>query len=226
MCINVKLAIASFALIPIMLIYALFLNKRMKRAFKRNRARIAEINAGIEDNLSGIRVVKSFANEDLEQEKFRQGNERFLESKDDSYKCMGQYHAGLGAFVTLITVVVIVTAAFLLNGNDISSTDLLTFLLYISNFTEPVKTLINFAEQFQNGITGYERFLDIMSIEPDIQDSEGAVEMSQVEGRVTFKDVSFKYEEDLDNVLSNVTLNVDKGEYIALVGSSGAGKQW
>ena len=224
MCINVKLAIASFALIPIMLIYALFLNKRMKRAFKRNRARIAEINAGIEDNLSGIRVVKSFANEDLEQEKFRQGNERFLESKDDSYKCMGQYHAGLGAFVTLITVVVIVTAAFLLNGNDISSTDLLTFLLYISNFTEPVKTLINFAEQFQNGITGYERFLDIMSIEPDIQDSEGAVEMSQVEGRVTFKDVSFKYEEDLDNVLSNVTLNVDKGEYIALVGSSGAGK--
>lgn len=224
MCINVKLAIASFALIPIMLIYALFLNKRMKRAFKRNRARIAEINAGIEDNLSGIRVVKSFANEDLEQEKFRQGNERFLESKDDSYKCMGQYHAGLGAFVTLITVVVIVTAAFLLNGNDISSTDLLTFLLYISNFTEPVKTLINFAEQFQNGITGYERFLDIMSIEPDIQDSEGAVELSQVEGRVTFKDVSFKYEEDLDNVLSNVTLNVDKGEYIALVGSSGAGK--
>ena len=224
MCINVKLAIASFALIPIMLIYALFLNKRMKRAFKRNRARIAEINAGIEDNLSGIRVVKSFANEDLEQEKFRQGNERFLESKDDSYKCMGQYHAGLGAFVTLITVVVIVTAAFLLNGNDISSTDLLTFLLYISNFTEPVKTLINFAEQFQNGITGYERFLDIMSIEPDIQDREGAVEMSQVEGRVTFKDVSFKYEEDLDNVLSNVTLNVDKGEYIALVGSSGAGK--
>ena len=224
MCINVKLAIASFALIPIMLIYALFLNKRMKRAFKRNRARIAEINAGIEDNLSGIRVVKSFANEDLEQEKFRQGNERFLESKDDSYKCMGQYHAGLGAFVTLITVVVIVTAAFLLNGNDISNTDLLTFLLYISNFTEPVKTLINFAEQFQNGITGYERFLDIMSIQPDIQDREGSVELSQVEGRVTFKDVSFKYEEDMDNVLSNVTLNVEKGEYIALVGSSGAGK--
>lgn len=224
MCINVKLAIASFALIPIMLIYALFLNKRMKRAFKRNRTRIAEINAGIEDNLSGIRVVKSFANEDLEQEKFRQGNERFLESKDDSYKCMGQYHAGLGAFVTLITVVVIVTAAFLLNGNDISNTDLLTFLLYISNFTEPVKTLINFAEQFQNGITGYERFLDIMSIQPDIQDREGSVELSQVEGRVTFKDVSFKYEEDMDNVLSNVTLNVEKGEYIALVGSSGAGK--
>lgn len=224
MCINVKLAIASFALIPIMLVYALFLNRRMKRAFKRNRSRIAEINAGIEDNLSGIRVVKSFANEDVEKDKFRQGNEKFLESKDDSYRYMGQYHSGLGAFVTLITVVVIVVAAFLLNDNAIESTDLLTFLLYISNFTEPVKTLINFAEQFQNGITGYERFLDIMSIEPDIKDSENAIELSQVEGRVSFKDVSFRYEEDLENVLANVNLNVGKGEYVALVGSSGAGK--
>lgn len=224
MCINVKLAVASFALIPIMLIYALFLNRRMKRAFKRNRSRIAEINAGIEDNLSGIRVVKSFANEDLEQEKFRHGNEKFLDSKDDSYRYMGQYHAGLGAFVTLITVVVIVVAAFLLNDNAISSTDLLTFLLYISNFTEPVKTLINFAEQFQNGITGYERFLDVMSIEPDIKDKEDAVQLSHVEGRVTFEHVSFRYEEDLDNVLSNVNLHVDNGEYVALVGSSGAGK--
>lgn len=224
MCINVKLAIASFALIPIMFVYALVLNRRMKRAFKANRARIAEINAGIEDNLSGIRVVKSFANEDLENEKFRQGNENFLSSKDNSYRCMGQYHAGLGAFVTLITVVVIVVAAFLLNDNAIKSTDLLTFLLYISNFTEPVKTLINFAEQFQNGITGYERFLDVMSIEPDIQDKEDAIILPQVEGRVTFKNVSFRYEEDLENVLANVNLNVDKGEYVALVGSSGAGK--
>ena len=224
MCINVKLAIASFALIPIMLVYALFLNKRMKRAFKKNRARIAEINAGIEDNLSGIRVVKSFANEDIEQEKFCVGNQIFLESNDFSYKCMGQYHAGLGAFVTLITVVVIIAAAFLLNSNDITSTDLLTFLLYISNFTEPVRTLISFAEQFQNGITGYERFLDIMSIEPAIKDREGALELANIEGKVTFKDVSFKYEEDLDNVLSNVNLIVKKGEYVALVGSSGAGK--
>lgn len=224
MCVNVKLAIASFLLIPIMLVYARILNKRMKQAFKRNRARIADINAGIEDNLSGIRVVKSFANEEVEQQKFREGNERFLESKDNSYRYMGQYHSGLGAFVTMITVVVIVTGAILMNGGDLETTDLLTFLLYISNFTEPVRTLINFAEQFQNGMTGYERFLDIMSIEPDIQDKAGAIEVSKVEGRVSFKDVSFRYEEDLDNVLSKVNLSVDKGEYVALVGSSGAGK--
>lgn len=223
-CVNVKLAIASFVLIPIMLVYARILNKRMKQAFKRNRARIADINAGIEDNLSGIRVVKSFANEEVEQQKFREGNERFLESKDNSYRYMGQYHSGLGAFVTMITVVVIVTGAILMNGGDLETTDLLTFLLYISNFTEPVRTLINFAEQFQNGMTGYERFLDIMSIEPDIQDKAGAIEVSKVEGRVSFKDVSFRYEEDLDNVLSKVNLSVDKGEYVALVGSSGAGK--
>ncbi len=223
-CINVKLALASFALIPIMLVYALFLNRRMKRAFKNNRAKVADINAGIEDNLSGIRVVKSFANEDIEQEKFRAGNDRFLDSKKNSYRYMGQYHSGLGAFVTMITVVVIVTGAFLMNDGSLETTDLLTFLLYISNFTEPVKTLINFAEQFQNGMTGYERFLDVMSIEPDIQDRENAIDIEDVQGRVTFENVTFRYEDDLENVLSNVNLQVEKGEYIALVGSSGAGK--
>lgn len=224
LCINVKLAISAFVLIPIMLVYALILNRRMKRAFKNNRARIAEINAGIEDNLSGIRVVKSFANEDIEQEKFKTGNERFLDSKRNSYRYMGQYHSGLGAFVTMITVVVMVVGAVLMNDGSLKTEDLLTFLLYISNFTEPVKTLINFAEQFQNGMTGYERFLDIMAVEPDIRDKENAVEISGVQGRVTFENVSFRYEEDLENVLSNVNLHVDEGEYVALVGSSGAGK--
>lgn len=224
LCINVKLALASFVIIPVMLVYAYVLNRRMKRAFKNNRVKIAEINSGIEDNLSGIRVVKSFANEDMELKKFKRGNDGFLESKKDSYRYMGQYHSGLGAFVTMITVIVMVVGAVLMNDGAIKTTDLLTFLLYISNFTEPVKTLINFAEQFQNGMTGYERFLDIMSLEPDIKDKENAVNITNVEGRVTFENVSFRYEEDLDNVLSNVNLHVDKGEYVALVGSSGAGK--
>ena len=224
MMINVKLALAAFAIIPIMIVYAYTLNRKMKRAFKNNRAKVADINAGIEDNLSGIRVVKSFANEDIEQQKFIEGNDRFLASKKDSYLYMGRYHSGLGAFVTMITVIVMVTGAILLNNGSLKTTDLLTFLLYISNFTEPVKTLINFAEQFQNGMTGYERFLDIMAIEPEIKDSENAIDIKKVEGRVSFENVSFKYEADLENVLTNVNLKVDKGEYVALVGSSGAGK--
>ena len=224
MMINVKLALAAFAIIPIMIVYAYTLNRKMKRAFKNNRAKVADINAGIEDNLSGIRVVKSFANEDIEQQKFIEGNDRFLASKKDSYLYMGRYHSGLGAFVTMITVIVMVTGAILLNDGSLKTTDLLTFLLYISNFTEPVKTLINFAEQFQNGMTGYERFLDIIAIEPEIKDSENAIDIKKVEGRVSFENVSFKYEADLENVLTNVNLKVDKGEYVALVGSSGAGK--
>lgn len=224
MIINPKLALAAFAIIPIMIVYAYTLNRKMKRAFKNNRAKVADINAGIEDNLSGIRVVKSFANEDIEQQKFIAGNDRFLASKKDSYLYMGRYHSGLGAFVTMITVIVMVTGAILLNDGSLKTTDLLTFLLYISNFTEPVKTLINFAEQFQNGMTGYERFLDIMAIEPEIKDSENAIDIKKVEGRVSFENVSFKYEADLENVLTNVNLKVDKGEYVALVGSSGAGK--
>ena len=224
MMINIKLALAAFAIIPIMIVYAYTLNRKMKRAFKNNRAKVADINAGIEDNLSGIRVVKSFANEDIEQQKFIVGNDRFLASKKDSYLYMGRYHSGLGAFVTMITVIVMVTGAILLNDGSLKTTDLLTFLLYISNFTEPVKTLINFAEQFQNGMTGYERFLDIMAIEPEIKDSENAIDIKKVEGRVSFENVSFKYEADLENVLTNVNLKVNKGEYVALVGSSGAGK--
>ena len=224
MLINPKLALAAFAIIPIMIVYAYTLNRKMKRAFKNNRAKVADINAGIEDNLSGIRVVKSFANEEIEQQKFIAGNDRFLESKKDSYLYMGRYHSGLGAFVTMITVIVMVTGAILLNDGSIKTTDLLTFLLYISNFTEPVKTLINFAEQFQNGMTGYERFLEIMAVEPEIKDKENAIAIDKVQGRVSFENVSFKYEADLENVLSNVNLKVDKGEYVALVGSSGAGK--
>ncbi len=222
--INVKLAFAAFAVVPIMFIYAFVFNKRMKRAFKRNRAKIADINSTIEDNLSGIRVVKSFAGEDFEQKKFHEGNMNFLLSKQNSYMCMGQYHAGLGSFITLITVVVIVAGAFLMNGSDLNTTDLITFLLYINNFTAPVRQLINFTEQFQNGITGYERFLEMLSIEPDIKDKEGAIEGIKVRGNVSYENVSFKYEDDLPFVLQNVNIDVKEGDYVALVGSSGAGK--
>ena len=127
----------------------------MKKAFVKNRARIADINAQIEDNLSGIRVVKSFANEDIELSKFKKGNDRFVESKKESYRYMGLYNSGLGAFTTLINVIVIASGAFFITRSIISVTDLITFLLYINNFTEPIKKLISFTEQFQNGASGY-----------------------------------------------------------------------
>ncbi|NLL94091.1 MAG: ABC transporter ATP-binding protein [Clostridiales bacterium] len=222
--INVKLAIAAIALIPVMLIYAFYFNKKMKRAFKRNRERIADINTGIEDNLSGIRVVKSFANEEIEMKKFNEGNMNFLKSKENSYRNMAGYYSGLGAFITLITVVVVAAGAIFISGNEIDVTDLITFLLYINNFTEPVRKLINFTEQFQNGITGYERFLEILAINPDIEDKPDAIEMMDVKGEVAFENVDFKYEDDLDNVLYNVNLKVEAGEYVAIVGNSGAGK--
>ena len=222
--INIKLTLVAFAIIPFMFAYAYFFNKKMKAAFKRNRAKIADINATIEDNLSGIRVVKSFANEDAEMEKFRNGNSRFVETKKSSYLYMGGFHSGLGAFMTLINIVVIVAGAVFITKGIVDVTVLITFLLYVNNFTEPVKKLINFTETFQNGVSGYERFLEIMSIEPAIKDKENAVEKNEFKGDVSFSDVSFRYNDKNDYVLKHVSLDVKAGEYVALVGSSGAGK--
>lgn len=222
--ISPMLTLAAFIVLPAMFVYAYFYNGKMRRAFKQNRVRIAEINAQIEDNLSGIRVVKSFANEEIENEKFKAGNDGFLSAKKNSYHYMGGYHAGLGAFTTLIQVGVIVAGAYLIAKGSISVSDLVTFLLYISVFTDPVRTLIDFTEQFQNGYTGFERFCEIMDIEPDIKDKEGAVELSDVKGDISFSHVSFQYEENTEHVLNDINLYVPAGSYMALVGSSGAGK--
>ena len=222
--INIKLTLVAFAIIPFMFAYAYYFNKKMKAAFKRNRAKIADINATIEDNLSGIRVVKSFANEEAEMEKFREGNSHFVETKKNSYLYMGGFHSGLGAFMTLINIIVIVAGAVFITKGIVDVTVLITFLLYVNNFTEPVKKLINFTETFQNGVSGYERFLEIMSIEPAIKDKENAVGKSDFRGDVTFRDVSFRYNDKNEYVLNHVSLDVKAGEYVALVGSSGAGK--
>ncbi len=224
MCISPSLTAAAFAVVPGMFVYAYFFNKKMKRAFKRNREQIAKINSQIEDNLSGIRVVKSFANEEIEKEKFAKGNAGFLNAKKESYRYMGGYHAGLGSFSLLITISVLVAGAVFISDGTVDVTDLITFLLYISILTEPIKTLIDFTEQFQNGYTGFERFLEIMSIEPDIQDAIDAKPLEQVKGAIDFDNVSFRYEENSEKVLSHINLHVDEGEYVALVGSSGAGK--
>lgn len=224
MIINVRLALVACAIIPVMFVYAFILNKKMKRAFKRNRVRQAEINARIEDNLSGIRVVKSFANEDIEDAKFDFGNQGFLGSKRNSYRYMGIYHSGLSAFTNMITVIVIAAGAVFITKDIVTIADLITFLLYVNNFIEPVNKLVNFTEQFQNGITGYERFLEILAINPDITDDNAKYEPETLKGVIEFNDVSFRYEKDSEDVLRNVNLKVSAGEYIALVGFSGAGK--
>ena len=218
------LAVAAFVILPFMIAYAFVLNKKMNKAFTENRVKIAEINAQIEDNLSGIRVVKSFANEEIENEKFKHGNDGFLQAKKNSYFYMGSYQAGLGAFTTLIQVSVILTGTILIAKGVIDASDLVTFVLYISVFTDPVRTLIDFTEQFQNGYTGFKRFQEILSIEPDIKDKKDAAELTNVKGDITFEDVSFQYEENTEKVLNHISLKVPAGAYMALVGSSGAGK--
>lgn len=222
--ISPKLTAAAFVLVPFMLIYAFFFNRKMKRAFRMNRIKIADINSQIEDNLSGIRVVKSFANEQIENKKFKKGNDGFLEAKKNSYKYMGGYHAGLNAFTMSITVVVILVGGVMITRGTGSITDLITFLLYINVFTDPIKTLIDFTEQFQNGYSGFERFVEMISVVPDIKDAPDAKPLTEVKGDIAFEDVSFHYAESDQMVLNHVNLSVSAGEYIALVGSSGAGK--
>lgn len=222
--VNWRLALVAFALVPIMLVYAYYFNTKMKKIFLKNRARIADINAQMEDNLSGIRVVKSFSNEEIEMKKFEHGNQRFLESKKENYRCMGIYHSGLTAFTTLITVLVITAGALFITRGVITVTDLITFLLYINNFTEPIKKLINFTEQFQNGASGYTRFLEMVSIQPDIVDKPNARELVGAKGDISFRHVSFHYTDHEEMVLSDLNLDVKAGEYVALVGTSGVGK--
>lgn len=222
--INKWLALAAFIVLPFMFGFAFILNKRMRRAFKQNRVKIAEINEQIEDNLSGIRVVKSFANEHVENEKFKKGNDGFLAAKKNSYFNMGAFQAGVGVFTTLIQVNVIIVGGILIAYRQLNIQDLLTFMLYIGVFTDPIRTLVDFTEQFQNGYTGFERFREIMDIEPDIKDAPDAKELTDVKGSITFENVSFQYRDGADKVLNNVSLDVPAGAYMALVGSSGAGK--
>ncbi len=222
--INVPLTLIIFSFIPFMVAFMVFYNRKMKRAFKQNRLKIGDINARVEDNLSGIRVVKSFSNESDEIEKFHQSNRNFVKTKEDSYHYMGRYFSGLTAFTSAITATTLFAGAYYVLNNAISLPDLLAFIMYSANLLDPIKRFMNFTEQFQNGVTGFERFMEIIKVEPDIQDKAGAFKLSDVEGVIAFEDVAFRYNDKSDYVLKNLNLKMNAGEYIALVGSSGAGK--
>ncbi len=224
MSLNWKLGVVALLILPIMILFAAKCNVKMRSAFKRSREKISEFNAGMEDNLSGIRVVKSFANEGEESKKFAVVNDGLLEAKKFAYLNMGIFHSGLGAFTTFITIAVLVAGAVLITYKQLTATDLVTFVLYINNFTEPVRKLINFTEQFQNGATAFGRFREMMEVPIEIVDETDAIAPPRFEGNVSFEDVSFHYPEHEKVVLSKVTLDVRAGEYIALVGESGAGK--
>ena len=222
--INLQLTLIIFAFIPIMGAFIYYYNRKMKKAFKANRRRVGDINARIEDNLSGIRVVKSFANENYENNKFNDENNRYVNSKSNSYFYMGKFHSGLGAFTSMITVAAAIFGSIFISKDVIVTADVVAFLLYINNLIEPVKKFINFTEQFQEGLTGFERFMEVLEIEPDIVDSKNAIDLKDVKGAIEYCNVGFKYNKTNDYVLKDINLKIKPGEYVALVGTSGAGK--
>jgi ATP-binding cassette, subfamily B, bacterial len=222
--INIKLTLIVLLFVPIMAIYGYYYSKRMHIALRRSKDRIGDINAQVEDTLSGIRVVKSFTNEEIEKNKFDYENKRFIESRRDGYKSEAYFYEGLITLTQLMTIAVVIFGGVSIVKASLDLADLLTFLLYIGILIEPIQRLGNFTRLYHEGITGFERFMEVLEVEPDIQDAENATALERVQGHIQFKNVSFKYKEDYDHVLKNISLNIKDGEYVALVGHSGVGK--
>lgn len=222
--INIPLTIIIFALLPLMLLSIIFFRKSMKNAFKKQREQIGELNAQVEDCLLGIRVVKSFANEAKENERFEEGNGKFFETKKNAYKYMARFHACTRFFDGVMYVAVItVGALFMINGH-ITAADMIAYLLYIQTLIASIRKLVEFTEQFQRGLTGIERFTEIMNIQPDICDKPDAIEIGEMQGDISYKNITFAYSGAEDEVLSHINIYVKKGENIAIVGPSGSGK--
>jgi ATP-binding cassette subfamily B protein len=224
LCINFKLALVALSFLPIMGVYGYYFSNKMHAALRKSRDKIGNINVQVEDSLSGIRVVKSFTNEEIEKNKFSFANQAFINSRKDGYKSEAYFYSGLETFTHLMMIVVVIFGAASIVMKTLDLADLLTFLLYIGILIEPIKRLGNFIRLYQEGLTGFERFMEILEVEPDIKDSPNARELTNVQGNIEFKNVSFKYKEDYNHVLNNLSLNIQSGEYIALVGSSGVGK--
>jgi ATP-binding cassette subfamily B protein len=222
--INPQLTLAVFLFLPILAIFSLYTTKKMNVAFKRSKERIGDVNAQVEDTLAGIRVVKSFVNEETEKRKFAFENARFLESRKTIYKNEAVIWQGVDVITKLITLTVIVYGGVSITNASLDMADLITFLLYIGNFIEPIQKLTHMTEQFQEGITGFARFMEILEVEPEIQDSASTIEIRNVRGNIEFRNVSFRYRDDHAHVLKNISLKVEAGDTIAIVGSSGVGK--
>lgn len=218
-----RLALILMAFVPVMVFFVILLRKRMSTASHRVKEGIAIINAGIESSISGARVAKAFANEGYEIEKFNRGNARFVNSKKEYYKAMGVFMGGMELFTSILKVVVLGLGGILIMSNSMDMVALLTFSLYVTSFVSPIRKLAMFAETYTMGMSGFARFIEIMDIDPDIEDVKNAKPLKNVNGDIAFKNVSFSYNGEI-NVLKNVSINIKAGKKLALVGPSGGGK--
>ena len=222
--IDLVLTMAIFIFIPIMLVSVTKFNRLMRSAFKSQRNHIGDLNAGIEDALLGMRVVRSFANEEIEKEKFERDNQKFLGIKKQAYKYLAGFHSMTRIFDGIMYLMVILLGGFFILNGRINAADLLAYIMYVTTLLATVRRIVEFMEQFQRGMTGIERFIEIMDTDVDIKDEPDAVELKHVDGKITFDNVSFEYPDDHNKVLSNLSFVVEPGENIALVGPSGGGK--
>lgn len=222
--INVQLALIAFLFLPILGLYGFYFSRKMHFALRKCRDRIGDINAQVEDTLAGIRVVKSFTNEAVEIRKFHYENNRFVESRRDGYKNEAYFYNGLIILTQLMTVAVVSFGAMSIIKRNLDLADLLTFLLYLVILIEPIQRLGNFIRLYQEGITGFKRFMEVLEVEPTIKDEDEAIELTDLQGKIEFRNVSFKYKEGYEHILKNISLEIKVGEYVALVGPSGAGK--
>lgn len=222
--INRMLAVPMLILVVLMLVFSYGQNKKMQETFMDNRRKIGDINSSLQDTLAGIRVVQSFANERIEQEKFNRSNENFLISKDANYRCMGSFMSGNAFFQGMMYLVTLVFGGFLIAHGRMEASDLAMYALYIGIFISPIQILVELTEMMQKGLSGFRRFLEVVETEPDIVDAADAKPLKNVKGNVCYEDVSFHYSDDDTPVLSHVSFEIPAGKSIALVGPSGSGK--
>lgn len=222
--INRMLAVPMLILVVLMLVFSYGQNKKMQETFMDNRRKIGDINSSLQDTLAGIRVVQSFANERIEQEKFNRSNENFLISKDENYRCMGSFMSGNAFFQGMMYLVTLVFGGFLIAHGRMEASDLAMYALYIGIFISPIQILVELTEMMQKGLSGFRRFLEVVETEPDIVDAADAKTLKNVKGNVCYEDVSFHYSDDDTPVLSHVSFEIPAGKSIALVGPSGSGK--